>query len=204
MAFPPVLSDAENLALLIEAKNGSKEAKELFFAHNMRLMTFKAMQYINSGFEFEDLISASQLGFLKAYERFDLTREIKFVSYACKCIENEIGDYIRANQRHRKKTYLDEPRGFGEDGDLTTLRDSLVQPGDPSLALVERDALQQCLEAFKQQASSRECLILTLRFEKEWGQAEIAERVGVSQVHVSRIIKKLLSQIRIIKERQSK
>ena len=41
----------------------------------------------------------------------------------------------------------------------------------------------------------REQLILKLRFVDDLTQAEIAERIGVSQMHVSRLIRRALNQL---------
>jgi RNA polymerase sigma-B factor len=46
--------------------------------------------------------------------------------------------------------------------------------------------------------SSRDRLVVVLRFEHELSQSEIAERVGVSQMHVSRILRKSLERLRAL------
>jgi RNA polymerase sigma-B factor len=42
---------------------------------------------------------------------------------------------------------------------------------------------------------ARERQILRLRFEQDMTQAEIAERVGVSQMHVSRLLRRSLDRL---------
>ena len=46
----------------------------------------------------------------------------------------------------------------------------------------------------------RDRLVLHLRFTKDLTQAEIAERVGVSQMHVSRLIRRSLDRLRAVAE----
>jgi RNA polymerase sigma-B factor len=46
----------------------------------------------------------------------------------------------------------------------------------------------------------RDQLILRLRFERDLTQSEIAERLGISQMHVSRIIRRSLSRLRTVAE----
>jgi RNA polymerase sigma-B factor len=48
--------------------------------------------------------------------------------------------------------------------------------------------------------SPRERLILHLRFVEDMTQSEIAERIGVSQMHVSRLIRRSLARLRTVAE----
>jgi RNA polymerase sigma-B factor len=86
---------------------------------------------------------------------------------------------------------LDAPRpGSGEDG-AWTYGDALAEE-DPGFELVEiGEALRGSLAALP----PRERLILRLRFEADLTQAEIAERVGVSQMHVSRLLRRSLDRL---------
>jgi RNA polymerase sigma-B factor len=45
---------------------------------------------------------------------------------------------------------------------------------------------------------ARDRLVLKLRFEDDLTQAEIAERIGVSQMHVSRLIRRALERLRTV------
>ena len=73
-----------------------------------------------------------------------------------------------------------------------TLADSLA--GDHELVneLIERIDLRRALSAL----SPRDRLVLKWRFEEECTQSEIARRLGVSQMQVSRIIRRLLDRTR--------
>ena len=44
--------------------------------------------------------------------------------------------------------------------------------------------------------NEREREVLRLRFEEDLTQAEIGERIGVSQMHVSRIIRQAIARLR--------
>ena len=86
---------------------------------------------------------------------------------------------------------LDAPRpGSGEE-ESCTLAESLCED-EPGYELVEiGETLRGTLEALP----AREQLILRLRFEEDMTQAEIAERVGVSQMHVSRLLRRSLDRL---------
>jgi RNA polymerase sigma-B factor len=88
-------------------------------------------------------------------------------------------------------TSLDAPRHGREDEDDWTYAESLADE-EPGYELVEiGETLRGTLDALPE----RERLILRLRFELDMTQAEIAERVGVSQMHVSRLLRRSLARL---------
>ena len=60
----------------------------------------------------------------------------------------------------------------------------------------ERTDARASLEPVLDELPDRERLILRMRFEDGLTQTQIADRVGISQMHVSRLIRKSLEQIR--------
>ncbi|MGH2715256.1 MAG: SigB/SigF/SigG family RNA polymerase sigma factor [Thermoleophilaceae bacterium] len=86
---------------------------------------------------------------------------------------------------------LDAPRPGTADGDGWTYGDSLAEE-DPGYELVE---LGETLRGTLAALPDRERLILRLRFERDMTQAEIAERIGVSQMHVSRLLRRSLERL---------
>jgi RNA polymerase sigma-B factor len=86
---------------------------------------------------------------------------------------------------------LDAPRGVtGEDEDWTHA-DAL---GDED-AGYEQVELSETLRGTLEALPVRERAILRLRFVEDMTQAEIAERVGVSQMHVSRLLRRSLERL---------
>jgi RNA polymerase sigma-B factor len=88
-------------------------------------------------------------------------------------------------------TSLDAPRP-GEDDDAGwTLGDSVAAEEDGYELVDIGETLRGSMEALPE----RERLILKLRFEHDLTQAEIAEQVGVSQMHVSRLLRRSLDRL---------
>jgi len=83
---------------------------------------------------------------------------------------------------------LDRP--VAEDGDNAV--DVLGGQLDPGYVHVENTTVIDTLLAT---LPERERLILRLRFEEELTQAEIGERLGVSQMHISRLIRKSITRL---------
>ena len=88
-------------------------------------------------------------------------------------------------------TSLDAPRGAAAEDEAWTHADALGDE-EPGYELVELgEALRGTLDALP----ARERLILRLRFERDMTQAEIARCVGVSQMHVSRLLRRSLDRL---------
>jgi RNA polymerase sigma-B factor len=64
----------------------------------------------------------------------------------------------------------------------------------------ERVEWHDCLGPGLRALSARDQQILALRFESDLSQAEIAERIGCSQMHVSRLLRRALDRLRAVAE----
>jgi RNA polymerase sigma-B factor len=85
---------------------------------------------------------------------------------------------------------------FGDEGDGETYAES-IGVDDDRFELVEYSAtIAPTLQALP----PRDRIVLHLRFVEDLTQAEIAERVGVSQMHVSRLIRRALERLRTVAE----
>ena len=76
------LKPDEELDLAKRIKAGNKTALEKLIIHNLRFVVSVARNYQNQGMQLADLINEGNLGLMKAAERFDDTRNLKFISYA--------------------------------------------------------------------------------------------------------------------------
>jgi RNA polymerase sigma-B factor len=91
---------------------------------------------------------------------------------------------------------LDAPRAGGdEDGDDDL--GATIGADDESYEAVEARSV---LAAGMRALPERERLIVKLRFEDELLQHQIAERIGISQMHVSRLLRRALERLRTIAE----
>jgi RNA polymerase sigma-B factor len=115
---------------------------------------------------------------------------------------DEIADYLNLNaeevleglealQAHRADS-MDQPIDAGEDESFSTPRDTLGRE-DEGFALVDTSA---SLAAAIGQLRRADREVLALRFRDDLKQSEIAERIGVSQMQVSRILRRATDQLR--------
>lgn len=86
----PLLTEQEEIELLSKAKNGDEKAKEKLIVSNLRFIVSIAKQYQNKGVEFSDLISAGNIGLMRAISHFDDSYNCKFISYAVWWIRDSI------------------------------------------------------------------------------------------------------------------
>jgi RNA polymerase primary sigma factor len=84
--------DEARLAQRIEA--GDKRARDIFIQSNLRLAISIAKRYMNKGCSFEDLIQESNIGLIKAVDRFDWRRGFKFSTYASWWIRQSVRRHV--------------------------------------------------------------------------------------------------------------
>jgi RNA polymerase sigma-B factor len=90
---------------------------------------------------------------------------------------------------------LDMPRTSGEE-DAGTYADTVGAPDEQYELLEYTSAIAGTFRALPE----RDRVVLKLRFEEDLTQSQIAARVGVSQMHVSRIIRRALDRLRVAAE----
>lgn len=111
-------------------------------------------------------------------ERLELTRE-------------QVLEAMHASQGHHAIS-LDLPGPAGEGEELTPLRER-IGARDVGFEAVEYGA---SIASTLARISERDRTILHLRFAEDLTQSEIAERIGISQMHVSRILRNTLALLR--------
>lgn len=81
--------------LLRRAKEGSKEAKDRLVTENTGLVWNVIRGFHGRGYEMEDLFQIGCIGLMKSIERFDLSYDVKFSTYAVPLITGEIKRFFR-------------------------------------------------------------------------------------------------------------
>ena len=86
----PLLSFSEERELAMEVANGSLEAKKELITHNLKFVVKIANQYINPKMALEDLIQEGNMGLMRAVNKFDVNKGVRFVTYAAYWIHMSI------------------------------------------------------------------------------------------------------------------
>ncbi|MFF8401422.1 RNA polymerase sigma factor SigF [Streptomyces sp. NPDC015684] len=236
----------DQLAVLEEGTPEFQYARNTLIEMNMSLVRFAAARFRSRGpEEMEDIVQVGMIGLIKAIDRFELSREVEFTSFAVPYIVGEIKRFFRdtswavhvprrlqearvqlarANEELRSRLgrtptvkELSELMSLPEDevveaqlasnGYKSASLDAAIsgsEDGEAALAdfIGDEDAALGLVEDFHALApmiaelGERDRRIIHWRFVEELTQAEIGERLGVSQMHVSRLISRLLARLR--------
>ena len=228
--------------LIKAAQSGDKSALETLTVTNSGLIWNAVKKFGGRGAEKEDLFQIGAIGLIKAVEKFDLSFDVEFSTYAVPMIFGEIRRFLRDDgiikvSRSIKETFIKvryaSEKIAGEKGREATISEIAqmldITEGDVAAALeanrevdsiyrtVNEDdkdgvlvidkicsgdnnedkilntvALRQAMK--KLEVRDRE--ILMLRYFKEKTQSEVARIMGLSQVQISRIEKKVLLNLR--------
>lgn len=234
------LDDTEVKRLIALSQAGDTLARDTLVNCNIRLVWSVVQRFLNRGYEPEDLFQIGCIGLLKSVDKFDLSYDVKFSTYAVPMIIGEIQRFLRddgtlkvsrslkeqANKVRKTKDELSKMLGrlptikeiadeleitpedvvlaqeankppasihetvFENDGDPITLMDQISDDSDERW--FDKLALNEAINTL----SERERLIVYLRYFRDQTQSEVASRLGISQVQVSRLEKKILKTIK--------
>ncbi len=175
-------------------------ARSMLVEHNLRLVAYIAKRFENTGANIEELISIGTVGLMKAVSTFNADKNIKLATYASRCIENEILMFIRKSSAQKKEISIDEPLNVDWDGNELLLSDVLGSENDTVSKEMEEDEERKILWDAVSGLSDRERVIVELRFGLAGGveltQKEVADALGISQSYISRLEKKIMTQLR--------
>lgn len=85
----------ETMILIEKAHQGDKEARDRLVVDNMGLVWSIVRRFQGRGLDMEDLFQIGSIGLLKAIDKFDLSYEVRFSTYAVPMITGEIKRFLR-------------------------------------------------------------------------------------------------------------
>ena len=198
--LPPPLEPEEEKAAVDALESGSEDAKKLLIEHNLRLVVYISRRFENTGVGLEDLISIGTIGLIKSINTFRSDKNIKLATYASRCIENEILMHLRKLSAMRATVSIEEPLNTDWDGNELLLSDVLGTDPDEVSRPMEDDVERQMLLDAVGRLDPREKDIIVLRFgllgHEELTQKQVADLLGISQSYISRLEKRIISQLR--------
>lgn len=226
-----------------KAQNGDKAERDALVTANVGLVYMVLKRFSNRGHELEDLFQIGVIGLIKAIDKFDVSRDFSFSTYAVPMIIGEIRRFLRDDgmihvsrqvkdnarriaivKEELKKTSncdptieelvqatgltVDEivvameattevesiyqPVGSQSDGSQLMLADQLEDCRASETELINRITVVQMLDTLEE----KERRLIELRYLEGKTQSESAKALGMNQVAVSRLEKKILFFLR--------
>lgn len=230
------------IALIRKSHDGDKEAREQLVEENVGLVWCVVKRFYGRGTEAEDLFQIGSIGLLKAIDKFDLSYEVKFSTYAVPMISGEIKRFLRddgiikvsrslkelsykifqaresliaemgreptleelAGTMHVDKEEIVQALEAGteveslykpihqKEGSEIRLVDKLEEKERKEEKILDHMLLKQLLETLDKE----ERQLIYLRYFADETQAEIGKKLGISQVQVSRMEKRIIENLR--------
>lgn len=183
-----------NNSLLEEAASGNLEKMEILINQNIGLIWGIVKKFIGKGYETEDLYQIACMGFIKAIKRFDSSYKVKLSTYAVPYILGEIKKFIRDDGIIKISRSVKE-LGF------KVLMESINEENNERKIFSEFDEQSKIIdkitiEELVENLNMRDKKIIKLRFYGEKTQTQVAKIMGISQVQVSRIEKRILKDLK--------
>ncbi|MEO2237668.1 RNA polymerase sporulation sigma factor SigF [Dorea sp. YH-dor226] len=230
------------IALIQRSHNGDEEARAQLVEENTGLVWCIVKRFYNRGAEAEDLFQIGSIGLLKAIDKFDLSYDVKFSTYAVPMISGEIKRFLRddgmikvsrslkelAHRAYSCEAVMREKLGrdptvtelaeelgveteeltmaleasgdieslhkpiYQKEGQEIRLMDKLPQKEEGEEKILDHILLKQLLSYLDKE----ERQLIYLRYFADQTQSQVGKQMGISQVQVSRMEKKILKNLR--------
>ena len=232
------------IALIQKSHEGDKAAREQLVEENVGLIWCVVKRFYGRGLESEDLFQIGSIGLLKAIDKFDLSYDVKFSTYAVPMISGEIKRFLRddgmikvsrtlkelsytifqtreklldllgreptieelADKMQIDKEEIVEALEAGsevesiykpihqKEGNEIRLMDKLEEKEHREEKILDHMLLQQLLGTLEKE----ERTLIYMRYFQDKTQSQVGKELGISQVQVSRMEKKIMENLRKI------
>lgn len=199
--FKEPLKPEEEKYYLEQLQRGDKEARDILIERNLRLVAHVIKKYSHEDRDMEDLLSIGTIGLIKAINTFRPEKGNKLVTYAAKCIDNELLMMLRSEKKKNREVSLNEPIGVDKEGNAISFLDVVEQKNEDVLENMEmKEDIQRLLSYVDTELTDREREIIIERYglqgKKAKTQKKIGEEFGISRSYVSRIEKRALGKLK--------
>lgn len=230
------------IALIRQSHDGDKKAREQLVEENVGLIWCVVKRFYGRGTDAEDLFQIGSIGLLKAIDKFDLSYDVKFSTYAVPMISGEIKRFLRDDGMIKvsrslkelsykifqtrealiakldreptleelaetmevdKEEIVQAMEAGGEveslykpihqkEGNEIRLVDKLEEKDRKEDKILDHMLLKQLLESLDKD----ERQLIYLRYFADETQTQVGKKLGISQVQVSRMEKRIIENMR--------
>lgn len=230
------------IELIDKSHHGDKVARDRLVEENLGLVWSIVKRFAGRGHDMEDLFQIGTIGLIKAIDKFDISFDVKFSTYAVPMIMGEIKRFLRddgmikmsrsikenaykiksAEERIRKEEgreptveEVEETTGLAKEEilmameacvEVDSIYRSVYSDGENEICLVDKLTDKQnenentinrlVLQSLLEDLEEKERNLIILRYFQDKTQTETAQKLGISQVQVSRLEKRILLRMR--------
>src|SRR5690625_6468624 len=88
------LTDEQVKENILKSQQGDRDARDLLVEKNVRLVWSVVQRFMNRGYDPDDLFQIGRIGLIKSIDKFDLSFNVRFSTYAVPMIIGEIQLFI--------------------------------------------------------------------------------------------------------------
>lgn len=211
----PLLTKDQEMEYFQQLAQGKMSYRNKILNSNLRFVVTEAKKFINRGLDLMDLISAGNVGLTEAIDHFDLSKGVKFITYAVWWIDEEIrralceaGRCVKIptnkkemlNEKKWQAYSLDTPVAAENSDSASTYLDMLednvnINPEDECIRNIMVEKIKLRIKTLK----NREQTVVNLRYGlnsiKPGTLTEIAEHLNLSKERVRQIEKEAILQL---------
>ena len=193
------LSKEELYELLEEVSKGNVAARDKVITHNKRLVLYRvSTRFGYTSCDKEDLMSAGNIGLMKAVDSYDLSKGIEFTTYAVKCIDNSMIRYLDGYNKHLRDISIDDAIYYDKQGNEIKMIDTIKNNTNIEEEYEESE-LYEAIRELINQLSERDRKIIMMNFgfydDIVYSQKEIASLLNIPQSSFSRLKNKLINYL---------
>lgn len=181
----------------------TKEEAEKIAESNLGLVYNLANKFAYGRTDHDEIVGVAYMGYVKAINGFDARKGVKFVTFAFRCITNEILFYIRNEHKETEKLVpMNMLISTDKNGNELELEDVLrddEQNIEEEFAI--KDTLRIMMSVIDTYLTPEEQKIIKERFGIQCiqkTQSQIAEELDMSQANISKKEKNIIQKIKII------
>lgn len=178
--------------LMLQVRDGNKEAYEILMKKYMSQAKTFAYKYVHDSFAAEDIVQES---FVDIYmQRFHFDQQFKFSTYLYTIIKNKSMNYLKKNREFPLSS-------FDEETEVPVLERELVSFNTPETEYLKKAEFGELMSAI-QSLSEDEKNMLYLYAVEERSYKEIAGKLGITVMKVKIKIFRARKKLREGKEKQ--
>ena len=183
----PLLTEEQEQQLSVRALKGDSRAINKLVEANLRLVVTIARQYQGQGADMDDLISEGNIGLMKAAEKYDATRGLRFAGYAVPRIRQQIEKSLppTPSQREEDKHIVSPSHGGDGRKSLSSLDAPLGIKPNMSLLSVLADSSQPATDSRLYSGTQLEMIERALNGLNERESRVITAYFGIGQDHAT-------------------